>query len=271
MRDEIIMDTNKFITEIHKRPALWNQRHVSYHNRELTKRIWMEIAAMFNLPKPILKAKWKGLRDTYRAELKKEQVYLRSHCERNRPIWIHYESLSFLKEQMLPKPPVWERSYHTRDECDGTCRLYSNHTNGNGCNGNHDSLSEHFLNSSINRIPSDPDVDIKDEPHDSEYQDASSLNDDGEAMLQNLSPAQVLMNLDRNGRDDSQGVNGIDTASNVGINNDIVDRNNDDNYFFLMSLLPHIKKLPADRNMYLRMKIQELVYNEVKNNQPNGE
>lgn len=59
---------------------------------------------------PVLKAKWKGLRDTFRAELKKELVYQKSNYHRNRPVWIHFKSLQFLKEQMVPRPPIWERN-----------------------------------------------------------------------------------------------------------------------------------------------------------------
>lgn len=77
-------------------------------------------------------------------------------------------------------------------------------------------------------------------------------------MLQDLSPAQVLMNLERNGRDDLHGTNGLETDSNVGMSIDTTDKYSDDNYCFLMSLLPHVKQLPPDRNMFLRMKIQEL-------------
>jgi hypothetical protein len=50
MRDEMKMDANRLIAEVYKRPALWNQRHISYHNREMTNRVWMEIAGIFKLP-----------------------------------------------------------------------------------------------------------------------------------------------------------------------------------------------------------------------------
>ncbi|XP_026297742.1 uncharacterized protein LOC726661 [Apis mellifera] len=50
MRDEVKMDANRLIAEVYKRPALWNQRHISYHNREVTNRVWMEIASIFKLP-----------------------------------------------------------------------------------------------------------------------------------------------------------------------------------------------------------------------------
>lgn len=50
MRDEVKMDANRLIAEVHKRPALWNQRHISYHNRDVTNKVWMEIAGIFQLP-----------------------------------------------------------------------------------------------------------------------------------------------------------------------------------------------------------------------------
>lgn len=49
-RLEVKMDANRLIAEVQKRPALWNQRHMSYHNREVTNRVWMEIAGIFKLP-----------------------------------------------------------------------------------------------------------------------------------------------------------------------------------------------------------------------------
>jgi hypothetical protein len=108
---------------------------------------------------PVLKAKWKGLRDTFRAELKKEQVYCKSKYRRNRPLWIHFESLQFLKEQMLPRPPIWERttrsSNRSEDDCDGSQEHHMNGMNGDDDNlqGDHDdSLTDHLLRSSIARL-----------------------------------------------------------------------------------------------------------------------
>lgn len=42
----------------------------------------------------------------------------------------------------------------------------------------------------------------------------------------------------------------------------------DDNYYFFVSLLPHIKSLPAERRMFLRMQMQQLVYEEVYKKSP---
>ncbi|CAH1962650.1 unnamed protein product [Acanthoscelides obtectus] len=40
--------------------------------------------------------------------------------------------------------------------------------------------------------------------------------------------------------------------------------NNDSDYMFLMSLLPQMKSLPSLRNMYMRLKIQQLFITEQK-------
>ncbi|XP_076225025.1 uncharacterized protein LOC116424364 isoform X2 [Nomia melanderi] len=239
MRDEVKMDANRLIAEVYKRPALWNQRHISYHNREVTNRVWMEIASIFKLPKPVLKAKWKGLRDTFRAELKKDQVYRKSKFHRNRPVWIHFKSLQFLKEQMLPRPPIWERN----NSCQDDDRIPSE--------GEGDGMLLQNGSSMTNRKADDRDV--KQEPEENfdnlEFQSVSDNLTENEMMLQNISPEQVLMG---------------DHDTGIGLTVDPLEGNRfDDNYYFLMSLLPHIRTLPADRRMLLRMQMQELVYKEV--------
>lgn len=229
------------------------------------------------LTEPVLKAKWKGLRDTFRAELKKEQVFQQSKYQRNRPVWIHFKSLLFLKDQMLPRPPIWERPARNdnerNSESEGESSLPQNsrqsslddndpgasdlplspEADGNNfakadtTSGNH-----HHRRANSHRI--NDQIDVKEEPVESydnvEFHNVSDnqLNDN-EMMLQNISPEQVLMG---------------DTDSNAGINIDPLDGGRcDDNYYFLMSLLPHIRTLPADRRMLLRMQMQELVYKEV--------
>ncbi|EFN83817.1 uncharacterized protein LOC109503929 isoform X2 [Harpegnathos saltator] len=269
MRDEVKMDANRLIAEVYKRPALWNQRHISYHNREVTNRVWMEIAAIFNLPKPMLKAKWKGLRDTFRAELKKDQVYRKSKFHRNRPVWIHFKSLQFLKEQMLPRPPIWERSVAKTEDDLQPCKSETEngalvmHGGLNSGLDDRDAIADHLLSmaghdNGHHQLKLDSDgrrlVDVKREPEESfdnlEFQSVADNLADNEMMLQNISPEQVLMSES----DGAVGLTGVDPLEGNRF---------DDNYYFLMSLLPHIRTLPADRRMLLRMQMQELVYKEV--------
>lgn len=70
------------------------------------------------------------------------------------------------------------------------------------------------------------------------------------ATAQDLSPEQVSM--------DPIDINHSNTETN-----DSEDNLNDGNYYFLMSLLPHMRKLPPDQAMLLRMELQEIVYKAV--------
>ncbi|XP_048506155.1 uncharacterized protein LOC105687830 isoform X2 [Athalia rosae] len=203
---------------------------------------------------PVLKAKWKGLRDTFRAELKKEQVYRKSKYHRNRPVWIHYKSLQFLKEQMLPRPPIWERNTNRESGEEHDANENENLHPGDG----QESLAEQMMsaideNSSL-KIDSIGHIDVKQEPADNfenlEFQNVSQDFSENEMMLQNISPEQVLM--------------GAGSDSNVHLSIDPLEGGRcDDNYYFLMSLLPHIRTLPAEKRMWLRIQMQELVYREV--------
>jgi len=97
-------------------------------------------------------------------------------------------------------------------------------------------------------------IDVKREPEESfdnlEFQGVTDNLAENEMMLQNISPEQVLMS----DSDAGVGLAGVDPLEGNRF---------DDNYYFLMSLLPHIRTLPADRRMLLRMQMQELVYKEV--------
>lgn len=217
----------------------------------------------------MLKAKWKGLRDTFRAELKKDQVYRKSRFHRNRPVWIHFKSLQFLKEQMLPRPPIWERSVtKTEDELRPPSEGEGENGPSVGMDGgldDRDAIADHLLSMADDhaghqlKLDGVGDVrrgtiDVKREPEESydnlEFQGVADNLAENEMMLQNISPEQVLMS----DSDAGVGLAGVDPLEGNRF---------DDNYYFLMSLLPHIRTLPADRRMLLRMQMQELVYKEV--------
>ncbi|KAK2589201.1 hypothetical protein KPH14_002011 [Odynerus spinipes] len=166
---------------------------------------------------------------------------------------------------MLPRPPIWERGKAGLGE--GDRGLGENDSEGiltkNGSSlgrglDDRDALADHLLsmsaeNGTLKIDGIDHRVDVKQEPEESfdnlEFQNVTDNLADNEMMLQNISPEQVLMGESENG---------------IGLTVDPLEGNRfDDNYYFLMSLLPHIRTLPADRRMLLRMQMQELVYKEV--------
>ncbi|KAH0560243.1 uncharacterized protein LOC123264693 isoform X1 [Cotesia glomerata] len=296
MMDQYKIDTNQLISEIHKRPALWNNKDVLYHNRDSTNSMWTELSSMFKCPKAVLKSKWKGLRDTFRGELKKEQTPCKSkYSTRNRAMWTHYKNLLFLKDQMLPRPPIWEREDNKNNNYVKS-KTYCNNNNHkqlkklfnivierknlssvNGQSVNKEELAEDIVKKPIKINLTTPDNEpssrtmhpviatpdneyvesiVKKEPIDivdnGEYRNniADNYNNEEERetsgkeeIFETVLPEQVFPSFAE--------------AS-------MADQNRqDDNYHFLMSLLPHIKTLPAERRMLLRIQMQELVYKEV--------
>lgn len=164
---------------------------------------------------------------------------------------------------MLPRPPIWERNNSCQDddripsEGEGDGMLLQNGSSmTNRKADDRGTIPSHLL--SINndnglKIDSINHIDVKQEPEENfdnlEFQSVSDNLTENEMMLQNISPEQVLMG---------------DHDTGIGLTVDPLEGNRfDDNYYFLMSLLPHIRTLPADRRMLLRMQMQELVYKEV--------
>lgn len=152
---------------------------------------------------------------------------------------------------MVPRPPIWERNCTRNTDNDRSNDDQNGSTAGKVSNVDENSTLD--LVNGDTQINIDSQVEVKQEPEEHfqslEFHNVSENLADNEMMLQNLSPEQVLMG-------DGDSINGL--------NVDPLEGNRcDDNYFFLMSLLPHIRTLPAERRMLLRMQMQELVYKEV--------
>ncbi|XP_077270213.1 uncharacterized protein LOC143901662 [Temnothorax americanus] len=81
MMETKLLDTELFIDEIEKRPAIWNMECPDYRNRIKKKKSWEEIVEIFStagnteeqkkLLGVKLQNKWKNIRDGYSKELKK--------------------------------------------------------------------------------------------------------------------------------------------------------------------------------------------------------
>ncbi|XP_055374918.1 putative uncharacterized protein DDB_G0282499 [Condylostylus longicornis] len=103
-----IMEVEQLIKAICARPPLWDRTSKEYHNRVLTEKCWDEICDEVNEPKDKIKRKWKGLRDTYRFELRKFLSLNSEHSVDNNskaqfeyePSWPFFKTLNFLKDHV---------------------------------------------------------------------------------------------------------------------------------------------------------------------------
>ncbi|XP_034938917.1 uncharacterized protein [Chelonus insularis] len=328
MRQDGKIDVKRLIMEVYKQPALWDQKHVLYHYRETKNRIWLELSTNLNIPKSILKTKWKGLRDTFRAELKKGIIYRKSKNLKYKPTWVHYKHLLFLKEQIISKPPVWESNgnscpekfdIHSADDINDRAAKESSKRilnlsdvkvmisrnivhSGNkeikisskkaisqhetnldstisskeelkrpirlkiassrtsmyqkcDCSRVQDVKSLQIENANENNLIED-NIEVKQEPFD------NTILQSDECQASFPQPFKENETLQTMPPDPLRITRTNDTSVELSIDQ-LEAHHLDDNYHFLISLLPHIKKLPAEQQMLLRIQMQELVYKKV--------
>ncbi|XP_068141869.1 uncharacterized protein Ctps isoform X2 [Drosophila tropicalis] len=110
-KSTIVLNVEQFIHDIEERPAIWNR---NFHcNKAFLEQMWDELSGAHKLPKIVLKAKWKGLRDNFRVEYKRipradngDFLVDPSVFESK---WLHYYALLFLTDHMRHRLPKNEQ------------------------------------------------------------------------------------------------------------------------------------------------------------------
>lgn len=327
----------------------------------------------FRFLEATIKSRWKGLRDTFRLEIKKILAYRKNKTMRNRPIWQHYHRLIFLQDQMAPRlgMPTWgELEYSNKLQNSNNSARNNNRKNNHYSNeesssntdnsnlriiddNNHpkikilkqgtpvnkfkvilvrgkansqqlqsselrsendDKLVKKIVNeysqNGLQNLSSSTDKKIlipktivsssgvigttyqilgslrhhavREESSNSESMGCSDPNELNFVTIKEehvddfvndpLNSSSTMRNLENsdmdNAKNDAEIMIQNDTLhenvnSTVNNVNPLEEKQHDDNYHFLMSLLPYMKKLTDERGMSLRMQLQELVYKEV--------
>nr|CAD7398498.1 unnamed protein product [Timema cristinae] len=231
------MDTSKFIKEVRKRPPLWDQKDINYHSRVVASRLWAELGSMFGLQVNRAKIKWKSLRDMYRVELKKSLKYSPVGVRSN---WAHFESMHFIKEQLHPRnrTDTGEVEVWYADSCDVSPQFDAAST----------PEEEEDLKNPAELLAmgypqhggSFTHLQYAEEEGEDHFPGHRDLKRDLDEALVSIEREKLeLMRQERKERQD-------------------------DDFLFLMSLLPTIRGLPLDKRMRLRGRIQDLVSSEVQ-------
>ncbi|XP_075228519.1 uncharacterized protein LOC142328602 [Lycorma delicatula] len=250
------LDSQILIKSIYARPPLWNKNHVSHKDTEVIEGLWNEVSIEVSSPKEVLKSRWKGLRDTFRKEYKKP----------GKSKWIHYKNLIFLEDMMMI-----EKTAATSTKTSNT-------------NDNEVVKSDIKLRDR----PIKKEIIIKEEVLSNCDEDDDNLNgveDNEEIDISNFAATEMVTTeieqtdsnsgqIDVNHSLIKPGISSECTDSEVGDTNSknmlwesdnsrYVHQGIDDDYHFFMSLIPHVKTLPRDQKLVLRMKMQEIIYNEI--------
>ncbi|XP_017844215.1 uncharacterized protein LOC108600900 isoform X2 [Drosophila busckii] len=126
-KSTIVLNVEQFIHDIEERPAIWNR---NFHcNKAFLEQMWDELSNTHKLPKIVLKAKWKGLRDNFRVEYKRipraDNGDFLVDPATFESKWLHYYALLFLTDHMrhrLPKNEQDQSYYFSQqsEDCEKT-------------------------------------------------------------------------------------------------------------------------------------------------------
>ncbi|XP_063977325.1 uncharacterized protein LOC135162536 isoform X2 [Diachasmimorpha longicaudata] len=207
---------------------------------------------------PYLKTKWKSLRDAFRSEMKKKTLNQKTTAPKGKT-WRHYKELLFLKEQMLPKKPSGNSSKRKDDPLAiQTSGKTTKRIKITGVASVSETANGHTNDRNFVNIKEEPEL-ILDEIQtdgqgDKDFVEIFTSCEDSN-LLSGSQDAELTGSTTCNSNGYTSGKSLVDPMSMSG--------QVDDNYHFLMSLLPHMQKLPGERQMFLRMQMQEMVYKDV--------
>ncbi|KPJ06467.1 hypothetical protein RR48_14206 [Papilio machaon] len=108
-------DTERFITEIENRPAIWDTSSDEYSNRHLKKKSWEEVVQIFKekdgMTKQekkymgdVLQKKWKSIRGCFMREIARQKAVRSGNGVGPRKSeYIYFKQLKFLKKVMVTR------------------------------------------------------------------------------------------------------------------------------------------------------------------------
>ncbi|XP_047039017.1 uncharacterized protein LOC124643944 [Helicoverpa zea] len=106
-------DSDLFIDEIQKRPAIWDMESPDYKNKVIKKRNWEELVEIFcdagdslekkKLLGSTLTRKWKSIRDNYIRESKRQKNLPSGSGSSKHVPYVYFAKLKFLESSVVNK------------------------------------------------------------------------------------------------------------------------------------------------------------------------
>ncbi|XP_046394609.1 uncharacterized protein LOC124162205 [Ischnura elegans] len=231
------MESELLIAAVRKRTPLWNKNNKYYKNRDVNNRLWKEISKEIGVNADVLRRKWKGLKDMFRKELKKQvTIGFKSGLHTSR--WVFYDSLMFLSSHMKTRDGSGHLS--SIDQ-----QIEPDETEVAGL-----SLPAGVQNIPELNLPNPSTTEDGDGQHEGDSSPASS---DEQCTSKDRS-----RKAKRFRHDDASKL--VDLEKKLSILKGCCNQGKSDDYHFLMSFLPHVENLPLEKKMMFRVKMQELLY-----------
>uniref|UniRef100_A0A0A9XTB5 Transcription factor Adf-1 n=3 Tax=Lygus hesperus TaxID=30085 RepID=A0A0A9XTB5_LYGHE len=294
------MDIFNLIRAVRCREPIWNRQHPQYKDRECSLLLWTEVANETGVDVETARCKWRGLRDTFRVQLRKLNQSTKNGGS-NPLTWEYFDEMVFVKDQIYID--INRRKYHIKDrieemkaDSEGLLRKDDEDDSMEGCidlSKNKSILQrvEYPIQSVIEQAIRFRMEQPTPNPELVPYSQLSTItanysgpnNGGGYSteeeidfqMPANFCVAEVTEDTETRLEFDSDTNNTGSPRSEVE-EQPLVDRLTstpllqkklkalqDDNYCFLMSILPQMKNLPIKQKLFVRIKIQELLFNEI--------
>ncbi|XP_037939181.1 uncharacterized protein LOC119672246 [Teleopsis dalmanni] len=261
------IDVLRFIAEVKNRPSIWDGRVSDHSDRLNIPMQWQEIADIFGVDIKCCKRKWKNLRDTYRAEVRRAErraerlknIEILNDTTKALSKWAYFQPMSFLSETKRTQHGTKDDICIKEDPVVTTpfdVKLESYHSTDDDNDEDDDFLFEKFnsvatpqaarrLSNCIsvsNAIATDP----NESNIENENCNCSKRSDDQIHFLEKLErEEQKLMQSTR------QEIRSTNNICHIG----------DADYNFLISFLPQMKKMNEYQNLQFRAKMCQVLLN----------
>ncbi|XP_055614304.1 uncharacterized protein LOC129760674 [Uranotaenia lowii] len=273
---------DEFVNVIKQFPIIYNR--IDKHNKQEYSETWDQLEAILKTPKKFLMMKWKGLRDNFRVELKKE--FFSPPENRYVSKWVHYKKLAFLKEQVLQTLDQ-KLDNDSHDELQQIMQFVQNATQEHNATsrGNEHSyangeLDPRELGSVKVEQQDDESREASEDYSFSHFQDPEDTHRLPEITItpkivvepaSNVGQQQHPINLQRKRRSESVQME-IPVAPPKYHHSESLSPSKmepfgavpqDDDYHFLMSIYPYLKQLTLPVKLKVRLQIQQVLFNEL--------
>lgn len=213
----------------------------------------------FSFPEKFLMMKWKGLRDNFRVELKKE--FYSPPEARYVSKWVHYRKLAFLREQVLPTLDQKGDGESAQDELHQIMQFVQNQEE--------PSPQEHsHAYSEVKQERDESNGDSNGQPASEtdfnfnhfQEPDTMHLPEITITPKHPLDHQQQPINLESRKRRRSQNAPSTSSSTVAAAGGAPAQ---DDDYHFLMSIHPYLRQLPLPVKLKVRLQMQQVLFNEL--------
>ncbi|CAI6363715.1 unnamed protein product [Macrosiphum euphorbiae] len=239
------VDSEKLAAAVFLKEPIWNPRHAGHRSRTIIQQCWSDLSKEMIVDAETLKAKWKNMRDYYRAELKKHPSGKSGAGAEDvsNSTWPLFKCLSYLRNTMQTRTRSTNiiSNFNLSEEAD----IESNSSHAyDVCqtqdNGNFTQDSSNIIDADLDNTDSDvssPTGGLKKRNYDVPHRQTAVNNFRRELLNMEAKKLKLLENEEKE----------------------------DEDLLFLKSLLPDLKKLSQTQKMRTKIKFQEILLQETLN------